>query len=198
MELDIVGYDGIYTITPQGDVFSYKYKKKRKLKPQKASQSKKGYYQVRLFQGKGDYMGTLYYVHRLVYENFKGDIPEDKQIDHVDGDTSNNAVENLQILTPRENLKKYNNKKHGPTLRDRRDEFIKLYKELGTYEKVAQATGLTYQRIYRVIKDIVHYKDHKTGKWLTKRYSDIDDEYTDIDLRFKNGGNLPNLNGDKD
>ena len=186
MEIDILGFDGQYTITKEGDVFSYKYRKKRKLKPQKATQSRKGYFQVRLFTGQGDTMGKLYYVHRLVYEMFKGEIPENKQIDHIDGNTSNNHVDNLQLLTPRKNMQKWNVKKHGPTLRTRRDEFIKLYKEFGTYEKVSEITGLSYQRIYRVIKDIVHYKDSKSGKWLTRRWSDIDDEYTRYDRRRNN------------
>ena len=187
METDILGYDGQYTITKQGDVFSHKYRKTRKLKPQKATQSKKGYYQVRLFAGQGDTMGKLYYVHRLVYEMFKGDIPENKQIDHIDGDTSNNSVDNLQLLTPRKNMDKYNRKKHGVNLRERRDYFIKLYQELGTYEKVSEATGLSYQRIYRVVKDIIHYKDFKTGTFKTRRLSNVDDKYTDVDLRCKNG-----------
>lgn len=186
MEIDILGFDGQYTITKEGDVFSYKYKKKRKLKPQKATQSRKGYFQVRLFTGQGDTMGKLYYVHRLVYEMFKGEIPENKQIDHIDGNTSNNHVDNLQLLTPRKNMQKWNVKKHGPTLRTRRDEFIKLYEEFGTYEKVSEITGLSYQRIYRVIKDICHYKDTKSGKWLTRRWSDIDDEYTRYDRRRNN------------
>lgn len=182
MEIDIVGYDGQYTITKEGDVFSYKYRKKRKLKPQKASQSRKGYYQVRLFTGQGDTMGKLYYVHRLVYETFVGDIPEDKQIDHKDGDTQNNNVDNLQVLTPRKNLLKYNIKKHGPSLRERRNELIELYKKLGSYELVGEAIGVSYQRVYRVIKDIIHYKD-KDGNYKTRRYTDIDDEYTRYDRR---------------
>lgn len=187
METDILGFDGQYTITKEGDVFSYKYRKKRKLKPQKATQSKKGYFQVRLFTGEGDTLGKLYYVHRLVYETFKGDIPKNKQIDHINGDTSNNSVDNLQLLTPRKNMEKFNIKKHGPTLRERRDYFIKLYEELGTYKKVEEATGLPYQRIYRVIKDIIHYKDFETGTYKTRRFNpDLHDKYTDRDLRYKN------------
>ena len=75
-EIDIVNYDGYYTITKNGDVYSYKNKKKRKLKQQKATQSKKGYYQVRLFGTEGDKRGKLCYVHRLMWLTFKGDIPK--------------------------------------------------------------------------------------------------------------------------
>lgn len=183
METDIIGYDGLYTITKEGDVYSYKNKKPRKLKPQKASQSKKGYYQVRLFEPTQDRKGTLYYVHRLVWETFVGDIQAEHQIDHINADTLNNSLDNLQVLTIRQNMKKYLNKKHKIDFRERRDELVQLYKKLGTYEKVAKEVGSNYQVIYRAIKDVVHTYDAKTGKHITRRYSDIDDEYTRTDLR---------------
>ena len=42
-------------------------------------------------------------VHRLVYMTFVGDIPQGYQIDHIDGDASNNNLENLRCVTPKEN-----------------------------------------------------------------------------------------------
>lgn len=47
-------------------------------------------------------------VHRLIYETFKGRIPKGMQVDHIDGDKQNNALNNLQILTPEENIRKSN------------------------------------------------------------------------------------------
>lgn len=44
-----------------------------------------------------------YRVHRLVYLTFIGDIPNDKVIDHIDGNTSNNHVSNLRCVTNSEN-----------------------------------------------------------------------------------------------
>jgi len=187
MEKQILGYKGKYTIDMEGNVYSYTWNRKKKLKPQKASQSKKGYFQVRLFQpkGEGDVLGKLYYIHRLVWQTFKGNIPEGKQIDHIDSDTTNNNIDNLQVLTPRKNMDKFNLKKWGPTIRTRRDEFIELYEKLGSYQAVSDATGIAYQRIYRVIKDVIHYKDFETGKYKTRRYSNIDDKYTRGDRRKK-------------
>ena len=182
-EIDLLGFDGRYTIDREGNIYSYVWKKKRKLKPQKASQSSKGYFQVRLFNEQYK-NGKLFYVHRLVYETFVGDIPKDKEMDHIDGDTSNNSVDNLQLLSRRDNVEKYTKKIHGPSLRTRRDEFIKLYEELGTYQKVQQTTGLSYQQIYRVIKDVIHTKCFKTGRYITKRYNpELNDEYTRTDRR---------------
>ena len=183
-ERDIVGFDGIYTITPHGDVFSYKYKKKRKLKPQRASQSKKGYYQVRLFQDKGDRFGKLYYIHRLMWETFKGGIPEGKEMDHINGDTANNNIDNLQLITRRRNVHKSLEERFGPSLRTHRDAIIRDYEKLGTYFKVADKWGVSHQQIYRVIKDVYHKLDCKTGKRITVRYTKgLNDKYTDNDFR---------------
>ena len=47
-----------------------------------------------------------YYVHRFVFETFKGEIPCDKQVDHIDNDKKNNQIINLQLLTHKENTRK--------------------------------------------------------------------------------------------
>ena len=59
-----------------------------------------------------------------VWDTHKGDIPEGKQIDHIDGNTSNNSIDNLQLLTPRQNMTKYIKEAHPDTVRGRRDELI--------------------------------------------------------------------------
>jgi hypothetical protein len=182
-EIDILGFDGKYTIDTDGNVYSYAWNRKRKLKPQKASQSPKGYFQVRLFNEEYK-RGKLHYIHRLVYETFVGDIPKDKEIDHLDADTSNNSVDNLQVLTRRENVQKYSDKKFGPSLRNRRDELIELYKVHGSYEKVAEVIGVAPNRVYRTLKDVILYQDKKSGKWLTRRFDgNFEDEFTKQDRR---------------
>lgn len=44
--------------------------------------------------------------HRLVYAWFKDDIPAKYDVDHIDGNTMNNSLDNLQLLTRKENLAK--------------------------------------------------------------------------------------------
>ena len=44
--------------------------------------------------------------HRLVYAWFKDDIPANYDVDHIDGDKMNNRLDNLQLLTRKENLAK--------------------------------------------------------------------------------------------
>lgn len=45
-------------------------------------------------------------VHRAVWEAFNGPIPEGYDIDHIDGNPTNNSLDNLQAITHSENIKK--------------------------------------------------------------------------------------------
>lgn len=44
-------------------------------------------------------------VHRVVWEVHRGAIPAGLEIDHVDGDKSNNRIDNLQLVTHAENVR---------------------------------------------------------------------------------------------
>lgn len=45
-------------------------------------------------------------VSHIVWRAFNGDIPKGMQIDHKNNNRKDNSLENLQLLTPSENLKK--------------------------------------------------------------------------------------------
>ena len=47
--------------------------------------------------------GVSKYVHRLVVETFIGEIPKGYEINHIDGDKANNIINNLEIVTRKEN-----------------------------------------------------------------------------------------------
>lgn len=47
-----------------------------------------------------------YSIHRLIYEQFNGPIPENYDIDHIDDNKINNKLSNLQALTRADNVKK--------------------------------------------------------------------------------------------
>jgi len=148
-----------YFANIKGEIYSNKKSKDKfhKLKPQRVTQSKKGYFQVRLYTEKDapnfKERGQLFYIHRLVWETFSGEIPDNKQIDHIDGDTSNNCLDNLQVVTGRQNLKKYHN--NSTNWRKRRKEFIELYEKHGTLEKVAEIMGCVPSTAWYIINDKV-------------------------------------------
>ena len=51
-------------------------------------------------------LNKKFLVHRVVWECFNGPIPENMDIDHIDSNPKNNSLNNLQLLTHKENLKK--------------------------------------------------------------------------------------------
>ena len=100
-----------YLVSNTGRVISIKHKAKE-LKPQKDAV---GYYHVRLYpedrrfgsygKGRGK-KPKLYKVHRLVAETFisNADPKIYSEINHKDGDKSNNNVENLEWCTRQQNM----------------------------------------------------------------------------------------------
>lgn len=45
-----------------------------------------------------------YYIHRLIWETFNGKIPDGMEIDHINTIKNDNRLENLQLVTPKENM----------------------------------------------------------------------------------------------
>ena len=92
-----------YFVTTYGDI--YRYNKVAKSLRQMACSMADGKYRlVVLEHGK-----KTWYVHRLVYEMFVGPIPEGYVVDHIDNTHDNNRLDNLQLLTNKQNVQKYYN-----------------------------------------------------------------------------------------
>ena len=94
-----------YLASKCGKILSLKRKEKKILKLVLNSH---GYFYFNLFENNKH---KFYYVHRYVYECFKGTIPKGIHTDHCDNNKKNNSIKNLQLLSPRENQHKSNCKK---------------------------------------------------------------------------------------
>ena len=98
MRKDIKGYEGIYEI--EGNrVFSLKCGKVMEMTPQTLVS---GYQQIGLTKNG---VRTFYYLHRLVAEAFVPNPDNKPEINHINGDKSDNRPENLQWATKSENIK---------------------------------------------------------------------------------------------
>ena len=103
---DITGYEGIYQISNFGRVKSLarytiqKHYLEEKILNQHENKKIDGYMVVDLYKnGKR----KKFYVHRLVAQEFIGNILEGYEIDHKDINKKNNNVNNLKIVTHKEN-----------------------------------------------------------------------------------------------
>lgn len=99
MEVFVKGYEGIYSITSDGEVFSYARdtKYKRKLVP-----DKNGYLTVN-FNVAG--VKVCKKVHRLVAEQFIPNLENKSQVNHKNGIKTDNTINNLEWVTNAENIK---------------------------------------------------------------------------------------------
>ena len=84
-----------YFVTINGEVYSNKFRKIRKLK-EYWSNGSKSYRVVQLSDGKGN--KRSFYVHQLVCKAFLPNHTNSWGIRHKDGDVTNNALDNLEWL----------------------------------------------------------------------------------------------------
>ena len=101
----IEGYEGLYEVSNLGRVKSLerfdrlgRKVKEKLLKPKK---TENGYLRVNLCKNG---IKKPFYVNRLVYSAFVEEIPEGLQVNHIDENKENNSVENLNLMTPKENI----------------------------------------------------------------------------------------------
>lgn len=94
---DIPGWEGKYSCTTDGRIWSHRSNKF--LKP---SISKRGYAHTVLVNDNKRYD---YRVHRLIAMTFIDNPYNKEQVNHIDGNKLNNYINNLEWVTPEENIK---------------------------------------------------------------------------------------------
>jgi hypothetical protein len=184
-----------YKVDVDGTIISYKGVEPRVLKPQLVSQSQKKYLAVGLFNehnrrnNRGEKVPKFHYIHRLVYETYMGQIPEKLEVDHIDENPHNNKLENLRLVTPKQNARTYFRKEKGFLYSESRDEMLKDYLTLKNYRLVAEKWGCGLATVSRVIKN-----KRYVNNVLRESEPGIKDEFTQTDFRdskFREKYNLP-------
>ena len=111
MEVTIKPIEGIpyYYIDNMGTVWSDKpsprYNPNGEMRVLRPRNHPSGYLYVGLYIGKGGGKQRLWRrVHRLVADAFLGGIPKGYEVDHRNGIRTDNRVDNLRVVTHRENV----------------------------------------------------------------------------------------------
>ena len=98
---DVVGYEGLYQVSNFGNVKSLGNNFTRKERFLKLSPQSKGYLTVVLQKNA---TRKMVLVHRLVAEHFIDNSESKPQVNHINGDKTDNRVENIEWVSHRENL----------------------------------------------------------------------------------------------
>jgi hypothetical protein len=101
-----------YYITNTGQVFSTRisprYNKKGEMRQVRPKLTKGGYLYIGGYSGNGaDKKRNWLRIHRVVYQEFVGPIPQGMEIDHINNIKTDNKIENLQMLTKKDNIRKW-------------------------------------------------------------------------------------------
>lgn len=101
---DIPEFEGIYRASNLGRIKSLEridiLGRRVKEKILTSGINQYGYCQVELYKNS---IGKNYYVHRLVWSAFNGQIPEGLQVNHKNEIKTDNRLSNLNLMTPKEN-----------------------------------------------------------------------------------------------
>lgn len=111
-----------YMMSVDGEVMSLNYNKTGKHKILKLHKDKRGYCSFTVYiNGKPKTIS----VHRLLWETFIGEIPENMVIDHINGDKSDNRLKNLHVVTQEGNVNNPNTRpRHVDGVRNARSKTV--------------------------------------------------------------------------
>lgn len=130
---DIEGYNGKYQVSDWGRVRDTNYRNTETIKIRKLSVNNWGYNCLKITQnGKT----SFYFIHRLVYETFMGEIPNEMQVNHIDETKTNNCLWNLNLMKPKDNSNYgTRNSRISETKKSKKYNIIRKRDNLGRFAK---------------------------------------------------------------
>lgn len=176
-----IDYTGMYEVSNKANVRSLDrsvtYLHKGKVLEQ--SKDRKGYKHIAL--SKDGKIKTVK-VHRLVYETFNGKIPEGMQVNHINEIKTDNRLENLNLMTPKENInwgtgikrrseKLINGKCSKPILQINQTT-NEVIAEFPSIHQVERDLGFSVSHIRACCNNRPHFKTAGGYKWQFKKMDD--------------------------
>ena len=171
--LDIKDYEGYYQVSNLGRIRSLdresKHSKnhtrfiKGKILSLRENKSRAGYFEVSLHKNKKE---KRFRVHRLVAEAFLNNENNFPQVNHIDGDKSNNTIWNLEWVTDLQNKKHaWENGLYSSNHRKREIECIETGKIYESVQKASELIPCDRKYLFKHLKGEV-----KSVKGLTYKY----------------------------
>lgn len=161
---DIDGYNGKYQVSDRGNVRSFSRWSNGKILKGGRTKGNPQQYRFVLLVGDGRNDIKTKYIHRLVAEAFLPKRDELAEVNHKDGNSLNNCVDNLEWCTHKQNMehasksgvlskgqnkwKGKNNPKSKAVLQFTKDG--KFIKEWGSVNEIMRETGIPASTIFRV------------------------------------------------
>ena len=148
-----------YFINPKGVIISTKYKKPRIIKQFDGGYKQRYKFAVLRLYGKS----VNKYVHRLVAETFIDNHDNKEQVNHINGNQKDNRVENLEWVTPLENMKHaYENDlalrgENCPWTKLTNEDVIKcfnLHLEGKSQKYIRETLGMTKSQVNKIVKRV--------------------------------------------
>lgn len=127
----------LYYVNEYGSVFSVKMGQWLRI-----SYNEKGYAIVGM-KNLEDGVSKVKKVHRIVWEAFNGTIPENLEIDHIDGRRYHNDLKNLQLLSHMDNLLKKNPTHYINLTKEDLKNMCEMFRNHVSTADVAKIYGIT-------------------------------------------------------
>lgn len=173
---DIVGYEGLYQVSNLGRVMSLGNGICNSIrKILKLDKQRQGYMLACLYKNG---VKKKYLVHRLEYEAFYGRIPQGMQVNHINEIKSDNRLENLNLMTPKENTnwgtaiqrrieKQTNDKRSKPVLQIDKNT-NEVIAEFPSIHQVERDLGISISHIWACCNNKPHFNTAGGFKWQYK------------------------------
>lgn len=128
---------------------------------------------------------VLWLHHRAVYETIIGVIPNGYQINHIDGNKTNNSIENLEAITPAENVRHSREvlgNKYKKSIRSlssnqvkeiaklwKKKSIVEISKELGVCSRIVSQISRKKTRSYKDFKHLFNHDEKIIYKTISIR-----------------------------
>ena len=159
--IDVKGYEGLYKVTPEGDIITTA-RQGSNGGIIKAQVDKKGYKRVKLTKEGNQ---KTYLVHRLVAIAYIPNPSNKRTVNHINGNTSNNAVENLEWATHSEQMN-HSSKVLNRDFKNRNKPEL-TYDGLQVLKEKGKTVGLSNKKT-TLEDELVIIELHKSGMNSTK------------------------------